>query len=133
MSYLVAHNIMYLGSLQFLFILLRTRASWARVLHKVPEPTKLGYIIVGHQVRHSTWWGIKLLIFFFFIYDSGLALFNFFLLIFFLIFFYLYNMLLFEANVCLFFFIYDSGAALLKTFFINSIFFNFYFFYLYNM
>ena len=65
-----------------------TRAHQARV-----------HYIVGHQVRHRTWWGIKLLLLLFFS-DSGPALFNFFLLI---IFIYLYNMLLFEANVCFFF------------------------------
>ena len=68
-----------------------TRAHQARV-----------HYIVGHQVRHGTWWVIKLLIFFF-LFTIVAALFNFFLLIY--IFFYLYNMLLFEANVCFFFYL----------------------------
>ena len=54
------------------FTQLGTRAWWARVLCEVPEPTKLGY-----QARppSTAWtvWPTKLLIYFFFIYDSGLC------------------------------------------------------------
>ena len=85
-----------------LFILLHTRAWWARVLHKVPEPTKLGYIIVGHQVPCGSGGPLNYYFFFFFYFTIvGQVRRNFFFLIFL---FYLYNVLLFEANVCLFIF-----------------------------
>ena len=98
-----------------------TRAWWARVLCEVPEPTKLGYSIVGHQVPCGSGGPLNYYFFFFFFTIVGLVRRNFF----FLIFFFIYTMC-FSQRVFIYFLFPIVG--LLKTFFINSICFNFFFF-----
>ena len=114
---------------QNLFHQLGTRAWWARVLCKVPEPTKLEYFTRGPLSTVWTVWPTKFNIFFFSPQDSGLqgSLFKFF--------FFLFIQCGPRVVFCffVFFFFFHSGPAMWKTFFINSLFFNFYFFYLYNM
>ena len=85
----------------------------------------------AHQARVPSWatkyrmWPTKLLIFFFLCTIMGSVQ----LFLFKIFFFFIQCVTFWNPRV---FFFFHSGPAMLKTFFINSLFFNFYF-YLYNM